>query len=66
MSGLAEPLPGPNGSAPSYLRNVTYGDFGQWTGDIVGGTQQGGGVSGGVPEVYGFDANRMQLTLQKA
>jgi hypothetical protein len=35
LSGIAEPLPGPNGTAPSYLRRVTYGDFGQWTGDII-------------------------------
>jgi hypothetical protein len=66
LSGIAETLPGPNGSAPSYLRSVTYSDIGQVTGDIIGGTQQGGGVTGGVTEVFGYDTNRLQMTSQKA
>jgi hypothetical protein len=48
LNGLAEPLPGPNGSAPSYLRSVTYNTAGQVTGDIVGGTQFSWGYTGGV------------------
>ena len=66
LSGLAEPLPGPNGSAPSYLRSVSYNSAGQVTGDIIGGTQFSWGYTGGVTEQYGYDANRMQLTSQKA
>jgi len=66
LNGLAEPLPGPNGSAPSYLRSVTYNTAGQVTGDIVGGTQFSWGYTGGVTEQYGYDANRMQLISQKA
>ena len=66
LSGIAEPLPGPNGSAPSYLRSVTYSDIGQLTGDIVGGTQFSWGYTGGVTEQFGYDANRLQMTSQKA
>jgi len=66
LNGLAEPLPGLNGSAPSYLRSVTYNTAGQVTGDIVGGTQFSWGYTGGVTEQYGYDANRLQLTSQKA
>jgi len=36
------------------------------TGDIIGGTQFSWGYTGGVTEQYGYDANRMQLTSQKA
>ena len=66
LSSLAEPLPGPNSSAPSYLSGVTYNIAGQITGDIVGGTLFSWGLVGGVTEVFGYDANRMQLTSQKA
>jgi YD repeat-containing protein len=59
-------LPGPNGSAPSYLRSVSYNNAGQVTGDIVGGTQCSWGYTGGVTEQFGYDANRMQMTSQRA
>lgn len=64
LSGLVQAPWG--GTLSSYLRSVTYSNIGQVTGDIVGGTQFGGGFTGGVTEVFGYDANRMQLTSQKA
>ena len=65
LSGLIDTPWG--GTLSTYLRSVTYSNIGQVTGDIVGGTQfSGGGLTGGVTEVFGYDANRMQLTSQKA
>ena len=52
LSGLAE-----GGNGPTWLSSVTYNVAGQATGDALG---------NGVTEVFGYDANRMQLTSQKA
>ena len=45
------------GNGPTWLSSVTYNNIGQMTADALG---------NGVTEHYGYDANRMQLTSQKA
>ncbi len=52
LSGLVE-----GGNGPTWLSSVTYNNIGQLTADALG---------NGVTEQYGYDANRMQLTSQKA
>ena len=52
LTGLSEP-----GNGTTWLSSVTYNNIGQMTAD---------GLGNGVTEQYGYDANRMQLTSQKA
>ena len=53
LSGITEQP----GNGPTWLSSVTYNNIGQMTADVLG---------NGVTEQFGYDANRMQLTSQKA